>query len=204
MAKNWTMKEAAKEVLANNKEAIVDIGRRFPLTMAAIIKTNGNEGALDIINALPDHITARKIESVLKDGVQEIEEDETVEEAVEEKEEKAEKPAKKAPAKKAPKKAEVEETADEEDGVDYDSMTAPELYKLCKKRGIKVEPKQKAATYVKALKDADSADSDDQWDEEEEEAKPAKKAPAKKEAKPAKKPAPKKEAEEDEDDDWDI
>ena len=106
---------------------------------------------------------------------------------------------------------EVEEAGDV-DTPDYESMTAPELYKACKERGIKVEPKKKASYYVAALKKADEAevqdDEEESWDDEEE-AKPAKKEKAS-DAKPAKggkpaKGAGKKAAKaEDDDEDWDI
>lgn len=120
------------------------------------------------------------------------------------------------------KEAEAEDDSEEEDDP-YVGKNAIQLYSLCKKRGIKVQPKQKAAVYLKALHDADAkadedADSDaaeeEDWDDEEEEEKPAKKAPAKKadkkaapakeEKKPAKKAEKKAEAEDDDDDDWDL
>lgn len=114
------------------------------------------------------------------------------------------------------KEAEDEDSDDgEEEDDPYAGKNAIQLYSLCKKRGIKVQPKQKAAVYLKALKDADAkaedaedADGED-WDEEEEaeekptkKSAPAKKAPAKEEKKSAK-PAKKAEAEDD-DDDWDL
>lgn len=198
MATNWTLAGATKEILSGNKEAIQDVGRRFPLTANAIASMGNNQGALTLINAMPDYITARKIEAILKDGVQESDD---VEEAIETEEEdvKEEKPAKKEKAEKKPAKKEKEVEPEEEtadDSVDYSKMTAVELFKLCKKRGIKVEPKQKADVYVKALKAADEPEDADDWGEEEEEEKPVKK-PSKKAAKPVKK-------EEEEDDDWDI
>lgn len=199
MAKNWTMAEATKEVLAGNKEAIVDIGKRFPLTANAIAAMGNNEGALTIIGALPEHITARKIESVLKDGVEETAEDEEV---TEEKETKKEKPA-----KKAAKKAKEEDDADE----DEDPVA---LYKQCKKAGLSVKPKQSAKYYKDALAKAaqeEEAEDEDWEDEEEAEEKPkkGKKAAKKEEKKPAKKAAKKvveeeAEDEEEDDDDWDI
>lgn len=110
--------------------------------------------------------------------------------------------------------AEAEEAEEEEAGESYEDMNAMDLYKLCKKRGIKAEPKKTAKEYIKLLKAADaeaeSEEADDDWDdEEEEEKKPvAKKAPKKEEKKPAKKESSKKakakEEEEDEEDDWDI
>lgn len=107
--------------------------------------------------------------------------------------------------------AEDEVEADEAETTDanpYEGKSAMELFKECKKRGIKAAPKKPAKYYADLLvkADAENAEADateaesDDWDEEEttEEApakKPEKKAPVKKAAK-------KEEA--DDDDDWDI
>lgn len=110
---------------------------------------------------------------------------------------------------------------DEESEDPYAGKNAIQLYSLCKKRGLKVKPKQKAAIYLEALKKADAAESedaddeqDDDWGEDDDEAeekksakKSTKKAPAKKST--SKKTAKKAEPEEDEDDgddddDWEI
>ena len=127
--------------------------------------------------------------------------------------------------------AEAEDEADEETGK-YDGKKAPELYALCKKRGIKAEPKKTAKYYIELLEKADAAEAeeepedDDDWGEDAEaeepaddadddedewkepEEKPKKKAgrPKKAAAKPVAKKAPKKaeEESEDDDDDWDI
>lgn len=59
---------------------------------------------------------------------------------------------------------EIEEAQDE-----YDSMSPKELYQLCKKRGLKVEPKKSGAFYIKKLQENDEAEADweeDSWDEE--------------------------------------
>lgn len=179
MAKNWTMKEALEAVVTNDKEGMQDLGRRFPLTAIAL----GKGDITTIINALPDHITARKIESVLKDGIVEST-DEDVEDTEDEVEEiKEEKPAKKEKAAKKEKPAKVkkeepipepieeEEEEEEEEESKYASMNAVELFKLCKKRGIKTEPKQKSEVYIKLLEaddnkvnGSDSDDDDDDWD----------------------------------------
>lgn len=116
--------------------------------------------------------------------------------------------------------AEAEDDATEEASDDpYEGKSAMELYKLAKKRGLKVEPKKKAAVYAEALRKADAeaeqaednADDEDWGDEEdaEEEApkkatgKGTKKASAKSTKKaPAKKAEPAEE--EDDGDDWDI
>lgn len=193
MAKNWNMAEATKVIVDGTDDAAIqDLGRRFPLTTTKIAKIGAKAPEItELMAAFPDHMTVRKIESTLKDGVEEIEDEE-----VEEVEEKPAK-AKKAPAKKAAKAEEPEE-----DEGDYAGMSAMDLYKECKNRGIKAAAKKPAKYYVELLEKDDASGDDDDWDEEPEE-KPAKKA-AKKPA--AKKAAAKKaEPEDDEDDDeWDI
>lgn len=87
--------------------------------------------------------------------------------------EKEEKPKKatKATAKKT-KEPEPEETEDddwddeeEEDSDPYAGKNAKELFMMCKERGIKAKPKQKADAYVKLLK-ADDEKSEEPEDEE--------------------------------------
>lgn len=104
----------------------------------------------------------------------------------------------------------AEETAAETNP--YEGKSAMELFKECKKRGIKAAPKKPASFYAdllvkadaEAVKDEDNAESDD-WDDTESEETPEKeeKKPA---AKPAKKAAAKKveKTETEDDDDWDI
>jgi hypothetical protein len=85
----------------------------------------------------------------------------------------------------------------------YEGKTAMELFKECKKRGIKAEAKKKAKYYADLLIKADAEateESDDDWGEEVEEPKEEKKASKK----AAKKPAKEEPKEEDDDDDWDI
>lgn len=114
---------------------------------------------------------------------------------------------------------EAEETETESDP--YAGKNALQLYSICKQRGLKMEPRQKASVYLEALKKADAkaakadeaADEDGgDWNDEEEEApkKSAKKEKAEK--KSTKKSTKKAEPEEDEDtgssadddDDWEI
>lgn len=104
---------------------------------------------------------------------------------------------------------EADEAEEKAEGPAYEEMTAMELYKLCKKRGIKAEPKQKANAYIKLLKAADTSDAEaeeEDWGEEEEasakKAGKATKATSGKTTKSASKA--KKEEAADEDDDWDI
>lgn len=90
--------------------------------------------------------------------------------------------AKKKGAKAEPKKATkakqkkaepVEEAEDddwgdeeEEDSDPYAGKNARELFDMCKERGIKAKPKQKADVYVKLLKKADEAEAADDEDED--------------------------------------
>ena len=112
----------------------------------------------------------------------------------------------------------AEEDEAEDDGDDdaeddpYAGKNAIQLYSLCKKRGLKVKPKQKAAVYIEALKKADATeaeDADDQdgdWGEDDdkaEEKKPAKKSTPKNAAKKAE-PEEDEDDGDDGDDDWEI
>ena len=197
MATNWTLAQAKKVITeGTDLAAITDIGRRFPLTALAIAKIGDNEGATTIINALPEHITVRKIESVLKDGIADsgANDDDDDDDA-----ENAEKPAKKSKAK-----AETDDAADAEDPIT--------LYKKCKKAGLKVAPKKSVKYYKDALKKAQEAENEadddaDDWDDaDDEEEKPAKKTgkAAAKKSKAKTEPEPEPEDEDDDEDEWDI
>lgn len=103
------------------------------------------------------------------------------------------------------------EDATEEAGA-YDGKPAMELFKECKKRGIKAPAKKSAKFYADLLtkNDAESGDAGDEaddWDEDDaedkEETKPAKKSAEKKAPAKSGKKATKKEEDSDEDD-WDI
>ena len=74
MATNWNVKQAYAAINDGNKEAIIDIGRRFPLSLNILSKINENNPAVSLINALPEHITVRKIEQILKGDIEEGEE----------------------------------------------------------------------------------------------------------------------------------
>lgn len=114
--------------------------------------------------------------------------------------------------------ADDDEDDAEEETEGYEGKSAVELYKLCKSRKIKAEPKKPAKYYIDLLKKADAADEEaedegddeEEWDDDEEEApapkksgKSGKKAAAKTE-KPAKGGKGKKAAEDDDDDEWEI
>lgn len=94
-----------------------------------------------------------------------------------------------APKKKAPKKqeskkkhepepeeddedddideSEVDDSDEDEDSTDYEDMSVKDLFKLCKKRKIDVEPKKSQRYYIKKLEDADQAEDD--WEDDEDE-----------------------------------
>ena len=111
MAKNWTAYEAAKVIHEGTDfESISDILRRFPVFGVMALKLN--DGGVEMMRALPEYITARKINSYFKkafglvDDTDADSDDEVAEE----------KPAKVEKAKKASKKV-VEEDDDEEEEV---------------------------------------------------------------------------------------
>lgn len=177
MAKNWTAYEAAKEIYGDNKENITEIGSRFPLLTRTVAMAN-NEYILDILSALPK-VTARVLETGLKENTSEIIEDDIEEEEV--------KPA------KTKKTKTVTEDEDEEIST-YEGMTGKELYALCCKRGISSmcksrskdaliellnkfdngeletkEEKKASKAKAKAAPKVEEAEEEDDWEDEEEE-----------------------------------
>lgn len=177
MAKNWTAYEAAKEIYGDNKENIAEIGSRFPLFARTIAILNNDSEVLEILKAIPK-ITARVVET----GLKETEVDADVEtDAETEAEEKPVKNTKKT-------KSAVEE--DDAEGT-YESMTSKELYALCCKRGISSKCKSRSKdALIELLNKYDAGELDDEP-----------KAKAGKKTKPAKKAEPVEDDTEDED--WD-
>lgn len=174
MAKNWTAYEAAKEIIeGKNKENICEIGSRYPMLTREVAVAG--DKILVILKALPK-VTARVLETGLKDGVE-------VETEVEE------------------ETKETENDEDVEDELDYTDMTSANLYKLCCAKGIsskcksrkkdaliellekfdrgeldEEEPKKetkkaKATSKKQAKKEEEPVDEDDDWDTEDEEEK---------------------------------
>ena len=249
MAQNWNLKQAYAEIKNGEKDSMIDIGRRFPLAMAALIKVGESDAIENLFNTFPDHLTMRKIENALREGVKvddsdnEVEEEATIPEA-EETEDAEEIDYKKMTGRQVyellrdkglykdcvakmgggNKKQMLEyiekygldggseeAEAEEEKSEGYEAMSAMELFKECKKRGIKIKPRQKAAVYVEALKKDDAAkaepeaEEEESWEEEDQEEKKTVKKPVAKPKATAKKSVPKKEdQEEDDDDDWNI
>lgn len=220
MAKNWTMAEAMKVISAAdlNSEEIADLYKRFPnvARLMTAIASGDTMAAKMLIYFLPEWATVGKLEKAIKNAGEaddNAEDDVTSgDEEVEEETEEEEAPKPKKAVKVEEPEDEENDDSDEEDSetTDYESMTAQELFKLCKEKGIAVKPKRSVKFYVEKLKAAEDAqdgdsDSDDWADDEVEETPKAKKA-----AKPAaEKAAPKKskkaaKVEDDDDEDWDI
>ena len=174
MAKNWTAYEAAKEIIeGKNKENICEIGSRYPMLTREVAVAG--DKILVILKALPK-VTARVLETGLKDGV-EMNEPETEVETNE------------AETKEA-------ETEAEDEDFDYTDMTAANLYKMCCARGISSKCKsRKKDALIELLEKFDRGELD-----EEEPKKETKKdkATSKKQAKKEEEPV------EDENDDWDT
>ena len=171
MAKNYTPKELFNVIVdGTDIEALTDIGRRYPLLTVKLAKLAPVAGDVaEILSALPEYLSARKLEKTIRGGAPEATDEaeaeaDTEDEAVEE-----EKPAPKKRGRK-PKAAKVEEEdapEAEAEGGKYDGIPAPKLFQECKKRGIKAAPKKPAEFYVKLLEEDDqSASTEDDGNED--------------------------------------
>lgn len=164
MAKNWMAYEAAEAIMGNNVEEIAEVGSRYPLFTRTVSMAN-SEYVLDLLKAIPK-VTARVIETGLKD-IDDVETE--TEEVAEETQEKETKAAGKTKAKK-------EEADEDETDDDYENMTSKALYKLCCDRGISSQCKKRdKASLIAVLKANDGTaneDEDDWGDEDEEETDP--------------------------------
>lgn len=165
MAKNWTAYEAAKEIVeGKNKENICEIGSRYPMLTREVAVAG--DKILVILKALPK-VTARVLETGLKDGVEMNEPEVEAEE-------------------------ETKESETEEEDFDYTDMTAANLYKMCCARGISSKCKsRKKDALIELLEKFDRGELD-----EEEPKKETKKAKASSK-KSAKKAEPVEEEEDD-------
>ena len=174
MAKNWMAYEAAEAIMGNNVEEIAEVGSRYPLFTRTVAMAN-SDYVLDLLKALPK-VTARVIETGLKD-IDDVEtETEEVTEAVEEEQEKETKAPKKeakAAGKAKAKKEEAEEDEEDTEENDYENMTSKALYKLCCDRGISSQCKKRdKASLIAVLKANDEGETGEgeteDWDDEEE------------------------------------
>lgn len=161
----------------------------------------GKDAVAEMMGYIPDFITTRKVEKqIVSGGSTEDDAEDVAEDAAEP--DAADKPAPKRRGRKPAAKAEDDEAEDEkpapkkrgrkpakakpepepdaaededaedEDEGKYSGMNAMQLFKECKKRGIKAAPKKPAKFYVELLEadDAkaddvdDDSDDDDDWD----------------------------------------
>ena len=148
MATNWTMVDAFEVIKKNeDRAAVADIVKRFPLTSRAMILASTNEGAEEIVRGLPVYVTVRKIENVLKG---EIEDDEV--EATE-------------PAKKGKKKPEPEdEDVEDEDDEDEEEEASKKKHAKKGKKTSAKKSKKKPEPEEEDVDDDDDDDDDDDWD----------------------------------------
>lgn len=170
MAKNWMAYKAAEAIMGNNVEEIAEVGSRYPLFTRTVSMAN-SEYVLDLLKAIPK-VTARVVETGLKD----IDDVETEVEEMEEEAQEEEKAPKKETKAAGKTKAKKEEADEDETDDDYENMTSKALYKLCCDRGISSQCKKRdKASLIAVLKANDGTaneDEDDWGDEDEEETDP--------------------------------
>ena len=147
MAKNYSFAEAVK-VIAEGKdfESIADIGRRFPIlaNKIAVVTAKAGQDAVDLASFIPEHVTANKVNTMIKNALESGETESEEEATSEEDFEEAPKATKKSEAPKATKKAKSETKGDSEN--DYASMSGKALYELVKEAGVLKECKAKYGT----------------------------------------------------------
>lgn len=192
MARNYTMAEAARILRAGvDKATLIDLGKKFPLTMMELAKQN--ENGLLFAMKLPEKLTTRKFEMLLRDGV-EPEDDADENEVIEEKAN-----TEVAPEPKSWKEmSQYQRTKARKYGEEY--VAACKKLDEAEEEEEPAKPAKKEKKVTKKVKPAKKVvEEDDEDDEEEEEIKPAKKE------KVAKKAAKKVEVEDDDDfDDFDF
>ncbi len=177
MAKNWTLGElfeALNGTEEDRKKVISDVGKRFPLTVnsvVSIISAINNEYAkaelINLMKAVPDWLTVRKVENVQKNGTlddDELNDEESDkfsesdfddEEEIEENK-KPKKETKKATPKKSRAAKKVEPPEDDDEEEDFDGEEEEEE---------EVKPAKKAKKGRTAKKaEPPEEDDDDDWD----------------------------------------
>lgn len=172
MAVNYTLGQAYDKIVEGTDiEAIADISRRFPLVTIACAKLADKQDVCSkLFNSLPAYLTARKVEKGMRGPVDVDEVEDAADEAEEEKPAPKKRGRKPAPKEEPEPEAEPEDDGDEPEAGKYDGMNAMQLFKECKKRGIKAAPKKPAKFYVELLEKADEAgndssdDDDEDWD----------------------------------------
>ena len=161
MAKNYTIAEAVQVIAKNeDKEAITDIGRRYPLLLASVTRNvvKGGQDFVEFMNNMPEYLTANKVNSALKAAIENTDDEDDEPKKAEDKS------VKKSAAKTT--KTSDDEDDDEDEGTDYESMNGKQLWALLGERGLRKTAKStKKADMIAALKAADEAGEDEADDE---------------------------------------
>lgn len=176
MAKKWTLKEVAETIWeGTDTDAVIEACKRFPMTCIAIARSR-KEDVEKFLNGIPDYVTPlgfeRQLKGVSSDGPEAEAEEEEAMNPPEETEVPAEEDPKerkrrvdreRQQRKRAKDKdiKESEETAGEEqpESGKYDEIGAVELFKMCKARGLAVQPKKPQRFYIDLL-EADDAEKE--------------------------------------------
>ena len=185
MAVNYSIPELMEVLRGNDVDLVSDAFRRFPIISKLLVESDAVDSKLTdkFVVMVPDYVNARKANKTLSENlyasgngdgedesmhVSDDDGDDDDDDAV---------PEEKATKKKEPEpeQEDDEETDEETEEVDYHSMRAMDLYKLCQKRGIEAEPKHRTKYYITLLEKADQEaetpaessdndDDDDDWD----------------------------------------
>lgn len=148
MATNYTFAQVCKIINdGDNHEALIDIGRKFPLTLRAVslVTAVAGDNFVDLMGFMPEYVTAKKFETAIRSGivendVNEITSDDDEEISTSDENTEAEAGGKKAGGKKA-KKSEATEDAGE--AKSFESMSGKELWDLLGKAGKRKDCKEK-------------------------------------------------------------
>ena len=192
----YTLKDFVTAIRENDTEAIADLASKYPVPFAkiAIAVAQAPDAMADVAELVGSSTTGIKMNNAAKavwgaEGASKATEAEDVDEDATEDEQPAEQPKKRRgrprkaaatedaeekpapkrrgrPRKAAPEPEPVEEVEEDEGENPYDGMTAPQLYKECKQRGITAKPRQKAQVYIDLLIENDNAGADDDNDDE--------------------------------------
>lgn len=161
MAKNWTVSEVVNEIMSGNKnEVFTDAGKRFPNAVALIngvicglSNEDAKEAFKELMGAMPDWATARKIEGAFKAKTSDDDSDED-----EEEEKKTTKKVRKTPAKKTKKASDDDDDDDDEEDEDDEEEEVKKPARKSKKASAKKTTKKSKKV------EEDDEDDDDDWD----------------------------------------
>lgn len=171
MAINYTVAEATK-IMVERKDrmAMQDICRRYPVFANAVsmVSVDKNEGMLEILYAMPQYVTASKINKAMREMFVEDVDDEELEK--EETKKRGRKPVKKneeeeeEKPKKRGRKPVKKEEPDEDDEDDWDDEEEEEEEEKPKKRGRKPAKKTTKKSEPEEDDEDFEDDDDDDWD----------------------------------------